>query len=41
MTQNSFSFLPYYTSLPEYLIFQYILSHLPFTYQGEACCSSS
>jgi len=26
-----FSFLPYYTSLCEYLIYQYILCHLPFT----------
>jgi len=29
-------FPPYYTSLQEYLIFQYILSHLPLTCHGVA-----
>jgi len=34
-----FLFLPYYTSLQEYLIFQYILSHLLFTCHGVASSS--
>ena len=41
MTQNSFLFLPYYTSLQEYFIFQDIVSHLPFTCHGVTYCSSS
>jgi len=34
-----FLFLPYYTSLQKYLIFQYILSHLLFTCHGVASSS--
>ena len=36
-----FLFLPYYTSLQEYLIFQYILSHLLFTCHGVASSSKA
>ena len=41
LLHNFFSFLPYYTSLQEYLIYQYIVSLLTFTCHGVAYCSGS